>query len=151
MRRAGSLRQKTAGGIDMRPPVSGIIRRVNAAERFFAASRAGDMEAAAAALAPDVVMLNPAADEPITGSDAVVTALRAVESACDTFRHTHLLVDASAAQTPLFGLVFEATVGEATLSGVDLIELDGNDRISRFTVAARPIAALMALGARMSG
>jgi hypothetical protein len=26
-----------------------------------------------------------------------------------------------------------------------------NDRISRFTVAVRPVAALMALGARMSG
>jgi len=33
---------------------------------------------------------------------------------------------------------------------VDLIELDDHDRITSFTVVARPLAALMALGARMS-
>jgi hypothetical protein len=123
---------------------------VNAAERFFLASRRGDVEAAAVELAPDVVMLNPATDDPIVGRNAVATALRAVEAACDEFHHTHLLADTSNGQT-LFGLVFEATVGDATLSGVDLVEIDEHDRISTFKVAARPMAALMALGARMGG
>jgi hypothetical protein len=123
---------------------------VNAVERFFAASRRGDVDAAVAELSPDVVMLNPASDDPIIGKDAVAAALRAVEVACDAFRHTHLLVDQSSSHRPLFGLVFEAKVGEATLRGVDLIELDEADRISTFTVAARPVGALMALGARMS-
>ena len=128
-----------------------IIRAMNAVERFFAASQAGDVEAAVEQLAPDVVMLNPATDDPIVGRDAVAAALRAVAAACDAFRHTHLLVDKSTAQTRLFGLVFEAKVGDATLRGVDLIELDDTDRIRTFQVAVRPIAALMALGARMSG
>lgn len=139
--------------ISSRPCVlrpSGIIAPVNAVERFLAASRAGDVEAAASHLAPDVVMLNPATDDPVVGKDAVAGALRAVHEACDEFRHTHLLVDTSTGQAPLFGLVFEAKVGDATLRGVDLIELDEHDRISSFTVAARPMAALMALGARMS-
>jgi hypothetical protein len=35
------------------------------------------------------------------------------------------------------------------LSGVDLVELDEHDCISSFTVVARPMSALMALGARM--
>lgn len=39
---------------------SGITRAVNAVERFFAASRAGDVDAAVEQLAADVVMLNPA-------------------------------------------------------------------------------------------
>ena len=124
---------------------------MNAVERFLAASRARDADAAAAELAPDVVMLNPATDDPIIGKDAVAAALRAVEAACDAFRHTHLLAEQNGGPTPLYGLVFEATVGDATLRGVDLIELDEEDRISSFTVAVRPAAALMALGARMSG
>lgn len=124
---------------------------MNSVERFLDAARRRDLEAAAAELAPDVVMLNPASDDPVVGREAVAAALRAVDAACDEFRHTHLLVEKSAGPASLFGLVFEAKVGETTLSGVDLIELDENDGISSFTVAARPMAALMALGARMSG
>jgi hypothetical protein len=125
-----------------------MISVVNAAERFLAASRARDVDAAAEQLADDVVMLNPATDDPVVGKEAVGAALRAVEEACDEFRHTHLLVDTSAG--PLFGLVFEAKIGDAALDGVDLIELDENDRITSFTVQARPMSALLALGARMS-
>jgi hypothetical protein len=46
--------------------------------------------------------------------------------------------------------VYEARVGEQTLSGVDLVAIDEHDRIATFTVLARPFAALMALGGRMS-
>lgn len=124
---------------------------MNAAERFLDASRARDVEAAAEQMAPDIVMLNPATDDPVVGKEAVAAALRAVETACDEFRHTHLLSDTSPGQTPLFGLVFEARIGDARLQGVDLIEIDEADRITTFTVQARPVSALMALGARMSG
>lgn len=122
---------------------------MNAAERFIAASRARDHDAAVRELSPDVVMYNPATDEPIAGRAAVAAALRAVESACDEFCHTHLLADTTSDE-PLFGMVFEARIGNATLHGVDLLELDEHDRIRTFTVTARPIASLMALGARMS-
>lgn len=117
-----------------------------------AASRAHDLAAAAAALAPDVVMLNPASDEPVVGRDSVAAALRAVDAACDEFRHTHLLVDLMNGTNSLFGLVFEARVGDAALRGVDLVEVDDAlDQITSFTVMLRPVAGLMALGARMSG
>jgi hypothetical protein len=95
-------------------------------------------------------MLNPATDDPAVGREAVADALRAVEAACDEFRHTHLLTGESTDQTPLYGLVFEARIGEDTLRGVDLVELSEQDLISTFTVMARPMASLMALGARMS-
>lgn len=125
---------------------------MNTAERFFAASRAHDVEAATAELAPDVVMLNPASDERVNGRDAVTAALRAVDAACDEFSHTHLLVDTATDKGPLYGLVFEARVGDHHLHGVDLIEVDeSTDRIATFTVMARPLTALMALGARMTG
>lgn len=103
-------------------------------------------------MAPDIVMRNPATDDPVVGKEAVAAALRAVEAACDEFRHTHLLADVSSpGQARLFGLVFEARIGDATLEGVDLIETDESDRIATFTVQARPMSGLMALGARMSG
>jgi hypothetical protein len=124
---------------------------MNAAERFIAASRARDLDAAVRELAPDVVMRNPATEDLVVGSEAVAAGLRAVEAACDEFRHTHLLLDSSSSGEPLFGLVFEARVGNAWLRGVDLLELNEHDRIKTFTVMARPLASLMALGARMSG
>ena len=125
---------------------------MNAVERFLRASRARDLDAAAAELADDVVMLNPASDDPVIGRAAVTAALRAVEGACDRFRHTHLLVEQDPhGDAPLYGLVFEASVGEESLRGVDLIELDAEDRIRTFTVATRPVTALMALGTRLRG
>jgi hypothetical protein len=127
-----------------------MIDPVNAVERFLAASRVRDVEAAASELAANVVMHNPATDDPAVGKDAVAAGLLAVEAACDEFRHTHLLTETSSDGKPLFGLVFEATIGDSTLYGVDIIELDDDDRISSFTVLARPITGLMALGARMS-
>jgi hypothetical protein len=127
-----------------------IISFVNAAERYLAASRADDVGAAVSELAPDVVMLNPATDEPLIGRELVAAALHAVDAACDEFQHTHLLAGASTGQQALFALVFEAKVGAETLRGVDLLELDEHDQICTFTVLARPMAALMALGARMS-
>jgi SnoaL-like domain len=123
---------------------------MNAAERFMQASSDHDLDAAISELAPDVVMLDPASDDPLSGRDAVGGALRAVEAACDEFRHTHLLGCTSSAETPLFGLLFEARVGDQRLRGVDLVELDEHDRIKTFTVMARPMAALMALGVRMA-
>lgn len=123
---------------------------MSAVERFVAASRAHDVDAAVAELAPDVVMLNPATNDPIVGRESVAAALRAVEAGCDEFRHTRVLEGTSNGEKPLFGLVFEAQVGQETLQGVDLVELDEDDRICTFTVMARPVTALMALGARMA-
>jgi hypothetical protein len=140
---------------------------MNAVERFLAGSRTDDIATASAALAPDVLMLNPATDEATVGREAVTAALSAVKRSCDEFRHTHLLaisalpserpgcqsagVDTSRSGNPLFGLVFEARIDESTLRGVDLVEIDETlDQISTFTVLARPLSALMAFGARMS-
>lgn len=75
--------------------------------------------------------------------------MRSVDAACDEFQHTHLLRDVSRDDALLFGLVFSARIGDATLEGVDLLELNDDGLISRFTVVARPLSALMALGARM--
>ena len=50
----------------------------------------------------------------------------------------------------LFCLEFAAAVGEYSLRGVDLIELDADGRIVDFEVMIRPANALQALGAEMT-
>jgi hypothetical protein len=101
-------------------------------------------------MAPDVVMRNPATDEPVIGRDAVLVALREVQQACDEFVHTQLLEPAADSTDRIYGLVFQARVGDAKLLGVDLIEVSDDDQIIAFTVIARPVATLMALGARIA-
>jgi len=44
-----------------------------------------------AEFAPEVVMPNPASDEPVVGKEAVLAALRGVEQACDSFERTRRL------------------------------------------------------------
>lgn len=46
-------------------------------------------------------------------------------------------------------LEFEATVGELTLRGIDLIKLDDNGKIIDFEVMIRPANALQAVGMEM--
>ena len=94
-------------------------------------------------------MYSVSSDNPVVGSETDAAALRAVEASCDEFRHTHLLADSSSSSSgePLFGLAFEARIGDAALQGVDLLDLDEHDRIKTFTVMARPVGSLMALGA----
>lgn len=101
-------------------------------------------------MAPDVVMRNPATDEPVIGRDAVLGALREVQQACDEFVHTQLLEPAVDSTEKMYGVVFQARIGDAKLQGVDLIELDDEDQIIAFTVVARPVASLMALGSRIA-
>ena len=101
-------------------------------------------------MAPDVVMRNPATDEPVIGRDAVFGALREVQLACDEFVHTQLLEPAADSTDRIYGLVFQARIGDAKLLGVDLIEVSDDDQIIVFTVVARPLASLMALGARIA-
>jgi hypothetical protein len=77
-------------------------------------------------------MLSPANDDPVVGQAVVADPPRAVEAACDQFQHTHLLVDTSSDGASVYGLVFEATVGYATLRGIDLLEVNELDRIAGF-------------------
>jgi hypothetical protein len=123
---------------------------MNAAQRYVEAARSHDLAAAVAEMAPDVEMRTPATDDPVIGRDAVSAALRGVQQACDEFVHTQLLEPAADSTDRVYALVFEARIGDARLQGVDLIELDDDDQIVAFTVIARPVASLMALGARIA-
>lgn len=112
---------------------------------FREAVEAGDVDAAIALLAEDVVFRSPAVFKPYEGRAVVEMILRAVFETFEDFRYTDVLEgegDASA-------LVFSARVGDRTLEGVDLIRLDGEGRIRELTVFVRPKSGLQALADAM--
>lgn len=116
---------------------------------FRAAVEAGDLDAATALLADDVVFRSPVVFKPYTGAATVANLLRTVYDVFEDFRYTDELGTDGA-----HALIFEARVGDRTLQGMDLIREDGDGRIAELTVMVRPASGLAALaqemGARLS-
>ncbi|WP_433382340.1 nuclear transport factor 2 family protein [Actinoplanes sp. CA-142083] len=112
---------------------------------FRAAVEAGDIEAAVALLADDVVFHSPVAFKPYEGRAAVGVILRAVFTVFEDFRYVREIVaDADAA------LVFEARIGERALTGCDFLHVDADGKIDDFMVMVRPLSGVQALGEAMA-
>lgn len=115
------------------------------AERFRTAVEAGHLEGMLELLAPTVVFNSPVAYKPFRGSETVGAVLSAVFEIFEEFRY----VDAMEGDE-LFGLVFEARVGDREVNGIDLIRATTDGRIAELTVMLRPASALMAMGEAMA-
>ena len=116
-----------------------------AAHPFRTAVGRGDLDAALALLAADVVFRSPAVFKPYEGHDVVATILRTVLGVFEDFRYTDELVGDGT-----HALVFEARVGDRSLQGIDLLRGRQDGTIAEFTVMVRPASGLMALGERMA-
>src|SRR5215210_3226960 len=90
---------------------------------FRAAVEAGDPEAAAALMSPNVVFNSPVKFKPFTGRETVGVILGAVIQVFEDFRYTDELASEDGATTVL---VFRARVGEREVEGLDLLRT-GND------------------------
>jgi hypothetical protein len=126
---------------------------VSAADRFRAAALRQDHDAAAGELAADVALYNPASVEPVVGRAAVAAALRELGGAWDSFEHLEVftpLADDGTRRARVQAIHFRARIGDHVLTGFDLLELDDHDRIATFTVFARPVTSLQALGAAIA-
>lgn len=108
---------------------------------FRAAVEAGDIEAALACLADDVVFHSPAVHRPYKGRESVGGLLRCVFDTFEDFRYTDEFhgEDGSAV------LVFRARVQDRDIEGIDLLRFAADGRIADFTVIVRPASGLMAL------
>lgn len=104
----------------------------------------GDVEAAIATLAPDVVFNSPVAHRPFTGREAVGEVLRAVFDTFEDFRYV-----AELEGDDRHALIFRARVGERELDGLDLFRPGPDGSIAELTVMVRPASGLMALGEAM--
>ena len=118
---------------------------MSAADRFRAGVEAGDIEAALAALADDVVLHSPVTFRPFEGKPAVSHVLRTVFGVFEDFRYTDQLSDAGATH----GLVFEARVGDRSVQGIDFVRENADGLIDDFTVMVRPLSGLTSLAEEM--
>jgi SnoaL-like domain len=112
---------------------------------FRRAVELGDLDLLQEALTDDVVFHSPALFRPFTGRETAVAVLEHVSSVLTDFEYVHEL-----AGPGVLALHFTATVGDRTLEGVDLLELDGEDRITMLTVFMRPQSALQAFSDSMA-
>jgi len=95
-------------------------------------------------LADNVKFHSPFVWKPKDGKAMTVLILTTVVKVFEDFRYVRELHDGQN-----FALEFEARVGEFTLRGIDLIQLDESGKIIDFEVMVRPANALQALGMEM--
>ncbi|MCT7356571.1 nuclear transport factor 2 family protein [Streptomyces sp. 15-116A] len=113
---------------------------------FRKAVEAGDIDAAEALLAEDVVFTSPVVFKPYTGKPITAAILRAVAGVFEDFRYVREINDASGRD---HALVFTARVGDRTIEGCDFIHVDDDGLIDRFTVMVRPLSGAQALAEAM--
>jgi hypothetical protein len=121
-------------------------------EAFRTAVEAGDMDAAAATLHPDVVFRSPVVFKPYEGRDAVGVVLRAVGETFEDFRYVREIGQPGDRNT---ALLFKARVGDRELDGVDFFVVDDDGLITELMVMVRPMSGMHALaeamGRRLAG
>jgi SnoaL-like domain len=114
------------------------------AERFRTAVEGGHVDGMVELLAPTVVFNSPVTFQPFRGSETVAHVLRAVSEVFEDFRY----VDAMEGEE-MFGLVFEARVGDRDVTGIDLFKATNDGRIAELTVMVRPLSGVIALAEAM--
>ncbi|GAA3506135.1 nuclear transport factor 2 family protein [Streptomyces prasinosporus] len=115
-------------------------------QAFRKAVEAGDLDAAVALLAEDVVFTSPAVFKPYTGKPVTGAILRAVAEVFEDFRYVREINDAGGRD---HALVFTARVGDREVHGCDFIHLGEDGLIDELTVMVRPLSGAQALAAAM--
>lgn len=105
---------------------------------FRAAVEAGDVQAARALLAPDVVFHSPATFHPFVGIDTVGRLLGLVAETFEDFRYIDEMQGPEG-----HVLLFRAAIGGRQLEGVDILRENRQGLIADFTVMLRPISGLL--------
>ncbi|MEU7426141.1 nuclear transport factor 2 family protein [Streptomyces sp. NPDC040750] len=113
---------------------------------FREAVEAGDMDAAAALLADDVVFTSPVVFKPYPGKAITAAILRAVAQVFEDFRYVREIGDPAG---PDHALVFTARVGDRELTGCDFLHVNEDGLIDEFTVMVRPLSGAQALAEAM--
>lgn len=114
-------------------------------QQFRAAIEAGDFAGAGELFADDVVFRSPVAFKPYVGKPLVSAIIRGVGRVFTDFQYVRELADDDGT-----ALVFETFVDGVSLTGIDLITVDGAGLISELTVFVRPLSASNALAAAMA-
>ena len=119
---------------------------MSAADRFRAAVEAGDLDAAVALLADDVVFRSPIVHKPYQGRDAATALLRGVSQVFEDFRYERSIGAPDAVD---HALVFKARIGDRELEGCDFLHENADGLIDEFVVMVRPLTGAHALAEGM--
>jgi hypothetical protein len=103
---------------------------------------AGDIDAALALLAEDVVFHSPVVHSAYQGREAVAPILHAVSQVFEDFRYTDEIGGPDAASHVL---VFRTRVGDREIEGIDLLHTGADGLVDELTVMVRPLSGAMAL------
>jgi len=113
---------------------------------FRSAVEAGDIEAAVALLAPDIVFNSPIVFSPYHGREPVSVVLRAAFEVLEGLRYER---EIGAPDARDHALMFRAHVGDREVQGCDFIHTGEDGRITEFTVMVRPLSGANALAVAM--
>ncbi|HWX95529.1 MAG TPA: nuclear transport factor 2 family protein [Solirubrobacteraceae bacterium] len=111
---------------------------MSSASSFREVVESGDIAAAEALFAQDIVFHSPATFHPFVGRDTVIALLRIVAETFEDFRYTDEF-EADGAHA----LIFRAAIGGREIEGLDLMRVDDDGLIADFTVMLRPISGLV--------
>lgn len=95
-----------------------------------------DKEALCGILAEDVVMYSPLGDEPLTGREAVLEAMRTVGEVAADLTYQEVL----SGETH-HAAYFRLQIGATAVDGMDYILLDADGKIAEVTIYWRPLPA----------
>lgn len=115
--------------------------------RFTDAATAKDADALDAMLADDVVFRSPIVHSPYPGKAMTSAILRAVVEVFGDLTYVSETTDEAGRHG---AYVFETTVDDLELTGVDLLTYDDAGQITEFMVMVRPLKAAEALARRMT-
>jgi SnoaL-like domain len=116
-------------------------------EAFVDYMHAGADEAALSGiLAEDVVLYGPLGDDPVTGREAVLEAMRGVGTVASDLTYKEVL-SGETHHAAYFRLQIEDTV----VDGMDYILLDADGRIAEVTIWWRPLPAGVRMQGRLAG
>ena len=109
---------------------------------FGTAIVAGDIDAALALLADDVIFHSPVVHRPYQGREAVAPILHTVSEVFEDIRYVDEIGGPDAASHVL---VFRTRVGDREIDGIDLLHTGADGLIDEFTVMVRPLSGALAL------
>jgi hypothetical protein len=107
---------------------------------FQCAVEAKDFDALVGTLREDVVFYTPIRFQPFRGRDQAIRAMTLAAQAFafqPGFRYTRSFRDG-----PALALFFEAQLQDKSMEGVDLLVVDGQDKVAELRVMMRPFAAV---------
>jgi SnoaL-like domain len=105
-----------------------------------------DKDALSGILAEDVVLYGPLGDEPITGREAVLEAMRGIGTVAADLTYKEVLSGVTH-----HGAYFRLQIDDTEVDGMDYILLDADGRIAEVTIWWRPLPSGVEMQGHLAG